>query len=204
MLITHSDAVIGLVALSAGAGYFAGWLSRGPRARSLDKAWDQGHGYGRDEGYAAGYAIGADDESRGLAYAYDKDGNPVTSYEDPRPGLPPGPGPHDLAAPCTVCDRKHGFDEVRALNGPQIDSAGSETGPRDWGDELSGMRATIALDDATEVLAATPPQPAPSDAWEYRLAEWMAGRDRWLAGQRAETAEWCAARGIEREEARTA
>jgi hypothetical protein len=162
MLITHNDVLIAAGSVAAGLTYFLGWWTRGPRAGSLDKAWNEGYDTGRREAYDSGYAVGVDDESRGLAYAYDRDGNPA----DSRPGLPPGPGPDD--------------------GGPQIDSAAPEPGPRDWGDELSGMRTTVRLDSATEVLeAAPPPQP---DPWEYRLASWAVEQDRWLDGKRAEIA----------------
>jgi hypothetical protein len=197
MMITHDEVLSVLGAVAAGVTYYLGWVTS---ERRLDKAWDQGHGVGRDEGYTAGYAIGVDDEHRGLAYAYDEDGN---EREDSRPGLPPGPGPHDLASPCTVCGGHHDIDDVRALNGlsrgPEIDSAATDPSPRDWGDELSATHVSIALDDATEVLEAAPPPLPPSGTWEYRLAEWMSEQDQWLARTRTEVAEWCASKGISRE-----
>jgi hypothetical protein len=193
MMITHDEVLSVLGAVAAGVTYYLGWVTS---ERRLDKAWDQGHGVGRDEGYAAGYAIGVDDEHRGLAYVYDEDGN---EREDSRPGLPPGPG-QGASGLGSVSERLPVANEGHPEPGrPQIDSAGLDPSPRDWGDELSATHVAIALDDATEVLEAVSPPPPPSGTWEYRLAEWMSEQDQWLARTRTEVAEWCASKGISRE-----
>lgn len=49
------------------------------------------------------------------------------------------------------------------------------------------MRASIAVDDATEALAAVQPPPAPG-TFEYYASDWQQKFDHWLAGELAELA----------------
>lgn len=48
-MITPHEILTGCGAVAAGVTYFLGWWSRGPRAKSLDKAFDQGKEVGRDQ-----------------------------------------------------------------------------------------------------------------------------------------------------------
>ena len=57
----------------------------------------------------------------------------------------------------------------------------------DWADELSGMSVQIAVDDATETLAAVQPPPAPG-TFEYYASERQQEFDQWLAGVQGELA----------------
>lgn len=180
------------------------WLL--PSDRALDRAWDDGWDAGRrvrqrdideaaDSAYRHGRRHAAVIDATGPgsnAYCYweDDDGQPAEEApQDPQPRAEEddlrGVASPDDQEGRAVGTEEHAADDVQS---PGMRSAGRSLPASeglDWADELSGMSVQIAVEDATETLAAVQPPPAPG-TFEYYASDWQSRFDHWLAGQTAE------------------
>lgn len=75
--VTHNEAVIALYSGFGAVTMFLGWWMRGPRAKSLDRAWDEGYGVGRDGEVMPGDAL------RARGPGQDAEGAPPSSITGP-------------------------------------------------------------------------------------------------------------------------
>lgn len=172
MQITHNEAVTALTCGGALLSMFTGWWMRGPRSKSLDRAYNDGY---------------SDAETAHRVYEADAEDVPRPD-ERPEGSEVAGPGRQH---PDCLSDE---FHERYCEPGRYPDGREYPTEPGGTvNPELAALAAQI---DAGGPDGTSPAPPGPPEAVSVRLDETT---EQWAARMRAKAAIWCAENGIDRE-----
>lgn len=177
-MIHHGESLniwLGAYGLAA----FIGGLLSGhwwwPFRQRLDEEWDDGHAAGRDDGYWFGYSVGVEDESHGLAYVYDENGDELQSDFKNVPRPDERPSGSEVAGP---------GHEVRPA-GPSP-AAGRTEDDESWLDDPDLVRPGRTYSELVMLAA----QDTPKSLGEVEPVDWypeaLRRSEDWLAACRAE------------------